>query len=153
VVHSFSEIEREFIERVHKMVWCSVATLDTQDRPRSRIMHTMWESSTGWAVSRRHVLKAKHVAHSPFVSLAYISDLTRPVYADCTAQWEDEAAEKSRVWNLFAEAQPPLGFDPASIFKSVDNPDYGLLRFTPWRIELADISGGLNQPKVWRRKS
>jgi general stress protein 26 len=155
VSYSFSEIEQEFIDRVHKMVWCNVASLDTHNRPRSRIMHTIWESATyractGWAVSRRHALKSKHLAHSPYVSLAYISDLTRPVYADCTAEWEDKPDEKKRIWDLFASAPPPLGFDPALIFKSVDNPDYGLLKFTPWRIELADISSGLNQRKIWR---
>lgn len=152
MVSSFSEIEQEFTERVHRMVWCSVATLDTNDRPRSRIMHTIWEGLTGWAVSRRHALKAKHLAHSAYVSLAYISDLTRPVYADCTAEWVDDPAEKKRIWNLFASAAPPLGFDPGIIFKSGhDDPDYGLLRFSPWRIELADISSGLNIPKMWRK--
>jgi hypothetical protein len=34
-VSSFSEIEAEFIELVHAMVWCSMATLDTKSRPRS----------------------------------------------------------------------------------------------------------------------
>ena len=155
---SFSEIQEEFIGRVHKMVWCSVATLDTQNRPRSRIMHTMWESSTchdctGWALSRRHALKAKHLAHSSYVSLAYISDLTTPVYVDCNAEWEDTSSEKKRIWNLFASAPPPLGFDPATIFKTADNPEYGLLKFTPWRIELADINSGLNQPKVWKKSN
>jgi hypothetical protein len=33
-VPSFTDIEAEFTERVHRMVWCNVATIDTLDRPR-----------------------------------------------------------------------------------------------------------------------
>ena len=79
IVSSFAEIEKEFIERVHKMVWCSLATLDTRNRVRSRILHPIWEGATGWAGSRRHSLKANHLAHNPYVSLEYISEPSRPV--------------------------------------------------------------------------
>ncbi|MFN8452110.1 MAG: hypothetical protein U0521_26830 [Anaerolineae bacterium] len=47
-VTDFSEIEGEFIRRVHTMVWCSVASVDSQGRPRSRILHPIWEGATGW---------------------------------------------------------------------------------------------------------
>ena len=44
-VTNFAEIEAEFIERVHTMVWCSAATVDRQGRPRSRILHPIWEGA------------------------------------------------------------------------------------------------------------
>jgi hypothetical protein len=44
----FSEIEDEFIRRVHTMIWCNVATVDRLQRPRSRILHLIWEGETGW---------------------------------------------------------------------------------------------------------
>jgi general stress protein 26 len=138
---SFAEIADEFIERVHRMVWCNVATLDLQNRPRSRLLHTIWEGSTGWTATRRHSHKAKHLRRSPYVSLAYIADVVRPVYADCVAEWADDPAEKRRVWDLFARTPPPLGYDPTPIFKSPDDPDFGVLRLTPWRIQLGDASG------------
>jgi len=47
-VSSFTEIEAEFTERVQRIVWCNVATIDTLDRPRSRILHPLWEGATGW---------------------------------------------------------------------------------------------------------
>ena len=53
-VSSFAEIETEFIERVHHMVWCNVATIDTLDRPRSRILHPLWEGTVGWITTRRN---------------------------------------------------------------------------------------------------
>ena len=147
-VSAFSEIEQEFIARVHTMVWCSMATLDTRNRLRSRILHPIWEGQTGWASARPHSLKAKHIAHNPYVSLAYIADISKPVYADCKAEWVSDAAAKQHVWNLFATTAPPAGFDLAKIFKSVDDPEFGLLKFTPWRIDLFDISNSENR-RVW----
>ena len=145
---SFAEIETEFIQRVHTMVWCSMATLDTRNRLRSRILHPIWESSVGWATARPHSLKARHLAHNPYVSLAYIADIAKPVYADCKAEWVDDPATKRHVWDLFKTTDPPAGFDLANIFKSVDDPGFGLLKFTPWRIELFDLTNIANR-RVW----
>jgi hypothetical protein len=147
-VSSFFEIEAEFIQRVHTMVWCSVATADTKDRIRSRILHPIWEGSTGWAGSRRNSLKARHIARNPYVSLAYVSDIAKPAYADCLAEWEDGLAAKQRVWNLFLSAPPPLGFDYANIFKSPEDPEFGVLKLIPWRIELFDIAA-VDRQRVW----
>jgi len=145
---SFAEIEEEFIARVHAMVWCSMATLDTRDRPRSRILHPIWEGSIGWASSRPHSLKAKHLAHNSYVSLAYIADIAKPVYADCKAEFVEDAAARQHVWDLFKTTAPPAGFDLANIFKSVDDPEFGVIKFIPWRIELFDIANPGNR-KVW----
>jgi general stress protein 26 len=147
-IASFAELEKEFIERVNKMVWCNVATLDTQNRLRSRVLHPIWEGQTGWIGTRRHSLKEKHLAHHPYVSLAYIADLVKPVYVDCTAEWDDSPASKQHVWDMFLAAPPPLGYDPAPIFHSVEHPDFGLLKLTPWRVELADATG---ESLVWKR--
>lgn len=147
-VTSFAEIETEFIRRVHTWVWCNLATLDSHNRPRSRIVHPIWEGATGWIGTRRHSPKAKHLAHSPYVSLAYIADLAKPVYINCIAEWADDLADKQHVWDMFLAAPPPLGYDPAPIFQSVDNPNFGLLKLTPWRVELADMP---NHIQVWQQ--
>jgi len=145
---SFAEIETEFIQRAHAMVWCSMATVDTRNRLRSRILHPIWEGAVGWASSRPHSLKAKHLAHNPYVSLAYIADIAKPVYADCKAEWVEGAAARQHVWELFKTTAPPAGFDLAKIFKSVDDPEFGVLKFTPWRIELYDVTNIANR-RVW----
>ncbi|MBC7871206.1 MAG: pyridoxamine 5'-phosphate oxidase family protein [Chitinophagaceae bacterium] len=138
-ISHFSEIETEFIRRVHTMVWCSAATIDNQQRPRSRILHPIWEGPVGWIGTNRNSYKSRHLAQNPHVSLAYIADLTKPVYADCVAEWVDDLAEKQRIWNLFKDAPPPLGYDPASIFFSPDHENFGLLKLTPWRIDLVSF--------------
>lgn len=147
-VVSFSEIEEEFIARVHTMVWCSMATLDTRNRLRSRILHPIWEGAIGWASARPHSLKAKHIAHNPYVSLAYITDIAKPVYADCKAEWVEGATARQHVWDLFKTTAPPAGVDLGNIFKSLDDPEFGVLKFEPWRIELFDISNSENR-KIW----
>lgn len=148
----FSAIADEFLALVHAQVWCSVATMDAQNRPRSRVLHPLWENhsagTTGWIATGRASLKAKHLAHNPQVSLCYMKDPLKPVYVDCHAEWADDPAEKQRLWTLFGSTPPPLGYDLAPFFGSVDSPGYGLLKLTPWRIELADLFG---TPRVWRR--
>jgi len=150
-VSSFSEIESDFVERAHRAVWCSVSTLDTRNRVRSRLLHPIWEGETGWVGTQRHSLKAKHLDHNPHVSLAYIADVTSPVYADCTAEWQDDLATRQRIWDMFKSAPPPLGYDPALFFGSVDGHDFGVLKFTPWRIELVDIGNKADPRRIWRR--
>ena len=147
-IPSFAEIETEFIGRVHTMVWCSMATLDTRNRLRSRILHPIWEGAIGWASARPHSLKAKHIAHCSYVSLAYIADIARPVYVDCTAEWETNPDTKQHVWDIFKNTPSPAGFDLANIFKDLNDPEFGVLKFTPWRIELFDIADASNR-KVW----
>lgn len=151
-VANFSDIEHEFIQRVHSMVWCSVATVDQQQRPRSRVLHPIWEGATGWIGTHRSSYKARHLAHNPHMSLAYITDLFKPVYADCTAQWVEDLSEKRRIWDLFLNAPPPLGYDPADTFISPDHPDFGLLKLTPWRIDLVTFpSPSMDEgTQVWR---
>lgn len=63
-VRSFSEIEAEFLERVYRMIWCNVATVDGRGRPRSRLLHPIWEGMTGWIATHRHSHKSRHLAHN-----------------------------------------------------------------------------------------
>ena len=151
-VTSFAEIEDEFIRRVHTMVWCNMATVDGKQRPRSRIVHPLWEGQTGWIGTHRTSYKQKHLLANPYVSLAYITDAMNPVYADCTAEWVDDVGEKERIWSLFLHAPPPLGYDPAPTFGSFDHPDFGLLKLTPWRIALVSFPAPSHElgQRTWR---
>jgi general stress protein 26 len=147
-VATFDEIEGEFLARVARVVWCSLATVDRRDRVRSRVVHPIWEGPTGWVASRRDSPKAAHLAHRPSVSVAYVAEVATPFYADCTAAWEDDQATRRRVWELFASTAPPLGYDPGPIFGQPDSPEFGLLRLTPWRVQLDDLP---TRRRVWRR--
>src|SRR5689334_10317308 len=102
-VTDLAEIEQEFLRRANKTVWCCVATVDAKGRPRSRIMHPIWEGFTGWAMTRRATPKSKHLDKTPYVSVAYIADVAKAVYIDCKAEWVNDLAERQRVWDLTAK--------------------------------------------------
>jgi len=156
-VDSFSEIQEEFLQRISQAVYCSMATVDRKNRPRSRVIHPVWEGSTAWIISWPETLKSRHLAHNPYVSLAYIChDVYRPVYVDCTAAWVQDREEKRRVWAYYQSVPPSLGFDPEPHYGSVDHPKFGLLKLTPWRVELFDLGRdegtgeSISQSRVWR---
>ncbi len=67
----FSDLEAKFKEITTRIVWCTVATVDTAGRPRARILHPVWDGSTGWIATGRQSHKAKHIANTPYVSLTY----------------------------------------------------------------------------------
>lgn len=149
-VATFDEIEREFIERVHSVVWCVAATVDTRGRPRTRILHPYWEGNTGWVTTRHNSPKIKHIAGNLHVSLAYAAEIFRPVYVECCAEWVGDLDERRRIWNTLRHAPPPMGFEPAETWGDIEDPDNGLLRLTPWRIEVNDYTAQPPQTKVWQ---
>jgi general stress protein 26 len=152
-VKSFSEIEGEFQERVKRIVWCTVATVDRKGRPRTRILHPIWEGTTGWIATGRETLKTKHLAANPYVSCSYWDQQHQQIYVDAMAEWVDDKAEKDRIWDLYKSTPPPLGYDPGMIWQGgKEDPTYGLLKLTPWRIELwglQDLMTG-KEHQVWR---
>jgi general stress protein 26 len=146
-VQRFEEIQKEFMARAQKSIYCNVATVDTKGRPRSRIMHLIWDGPIGWVITWPETHKAKHLANNPHVSIAYIGEPLKPVYVECTAAWVTDRSEKQRIWELHKTIPPPLGFDPGPAYGSIDHKYYGLLRFTPWRVELAELH---KESLIWR---
>ena len=140
-VSKFEELQDEFMRRVAQAVYCSMATIDLKNRLRSRIMHPIWDGPIGWAISWPQSGKAKHLDANPSASLAYIYDRDKPVYVDCTAEWVSADSEKQRIWELYKSTPPPLGFDPEPHYGDIHHKYYGLLKFTPWRIELGSLDG------------
>jgi general stress protein 26 len=153
VANHFDEIAATFDERVRRIVWCTVTTVDTRGRPFSRILHPVWEGATGWIATGRKTLKAKHLAGNPMVALSYWDAQHDTVIAQCRAEWCDDAATKRRIWDLLASTPPPVGYDPSLFFKEgKDSPEYGVLKLTPTRVELwagQDMMMG-SPPTVWR---
>jgi general stress protein 26 len=152
-VASFADIEAEFTKRISRIIWCTVTTVDGSDRPRGRLLHPIWEGSTGWIATVRTSFKAKHLEHNPYVSLAYWDPQHEQVYADCRAEWVEDMDEKARLWELFKSTPEPLGYDLGLFWAGgVEDPSYGLLKLDPWRIELwsmGDMMKG-QPPRVWR---
>jgi general stress protein 26 len=146
-VSAFEQLQDEFMARVSQAVYCVMATIDRQNRPRTRIMHPIWEGSIGWVISWPESHKATHLAHNPAVSLAYVADTRKPVYVEGVAAWVEGDADKQRIWDLHKSTPPPLGFDPQPHYGSIDHPYYGVLCLTPRRIELGGLYG---EPIIWR---
>lgn len=152
---AFAEIEHEFLDRIKNTVWCTFATVDRKGRPRSRILHPIWEGPIGWILTGRNTLKAKHIANNPYVSLTYWDQSHKQVYADCRADWVNDIPTRQHVWDLFKNTPPPLGYDPSLFFPGSDHPETGLLKLTPWRIELFSIErlAKGEGPLIWRPES
>ena len=147
-IENFSVIEQEFHERVRKIVWCSMATVDRKNRPRSRIMHPMWEGCQGWVGTNRHSHKEKHLKANPHVSLCYWDPDHKQVYADCKAAWVDDSETRNRIWELYKSTPEPYGYDLGNIWSGPDDDEFGLMSLTPWRIELYSIHDPTNN-QVW----
>ena len=149
---TFEEIRPEFERRVNRIVWCTTATVDRKGRPRSRILHPIWEGPVGWIATGRQSRKARDLAHSPYVSLSYWTPEHEQIYAECRAEWEDRIEEKRRLWDFFKNTPAPMGYDPGLFWKDPTDPGCGFLRLTPWRIELSALSDLFSgtPPKVWR---
>ena len=153
-VGSFAEIEPDFLERVARIVWATVTTIDGEGRPFSRILHPIWEGQTGWIATGRQTLKTRHLAANRAVAVAYWDQSHDTIMAQCRAEWCDNAPAKQRIWDLFKNAPPPLGYDPGLFFPGgAADPRFGVLKLTPWRIDLwslAELAQG-KQPRTWIR--
>ena len=88
------------------------------------------------------------------MSLAYITDINKPVYVDCVAEWIEDLDQKQRIWDLFKNTPPPLGYDPAPDFVSPGYEKFGLLKLTPWRIALVSFPAPSHEEgqRIWRRR-
>jgi hypothetical protein len=157
-VSKFAEIEEEFAARVSHIVWCTAVTVDRKGRPRSRILHPIWEGPVGWIATGRDSFKARHLESNPYVSLTYWTPEHKQIYAECKAEWDDSPDQKRRIWELYKSTPPPLGYDPAIIPDWKDGPEspsFGVLKLSPWRIELSSIFDMMagKPPQVWRPKA
>ena len=154
----FSELQDDFLRITADVVWCTVATVDTQGRPRTRILHPYWEvvdgRPVGWVGTSQSPLKTRHLAENPYVSCSYWSPKHETAYADCRAEWAP--SENERVWQLFLDAEPPLGYDPATMPPFKDGPlggGFQALRLDPWRVMVLPaeaMASGQWYDRVWR---
>ncbi len=134
-----TEIAPAFVEMAHRIVWCTVATVTADGRPRTRILHPIWEwdgaDLTGWIATSPQSPKAADLAANPVVSLTYWSPGHDTCGADCGVEWDGDRAEG---WRRFAEGPAPVGYDPSIIppWTSPEAEAFGILRLTPHRLRV-----------------
>lgn len=155
---AFSDLQEDFLRLTTEIGWCSTATIDHKDRPRSRVMHVSWEVAdgrpVGWVCSARTPVKTAHLARNPYVSCSYWSPDHDAVFADCAASWADDAGVKQRRWDIVAAEALARGFDPYAQWPGgVDDPGFHVLRLDPWRVQvtLQDLEHGktIGSSRVW----
>lgn len=149
-------LEPEFSERVRETIWCTMATIDRRGRPRSRIVHPIWETplrddAEGFVRSPRDWFKGKHLAANPHVSLTDWHPKLGPLYVNCRADWVADRDEKTLAWDLFRSTPRMYGYDPDTFWSGgPTDPRNGVLRLKPWRAEIAARPGDAAGPnKVW----
>ena len=152
-VASFADIADEFQRRWQRTIWAIMATVGPRGRLQSRLVHPLWEGSTGWLTTGATSLKARHLKSNPFTSLTYWDQTNEQVHIECRAEFVQRPEEKQRVWNLFKDTPFPLGYDPALFFKEgAEGASVGIVRLVPWRVELwslAELMAG-TPSRVWK---
>jgi general stress protein 26 len=159
---TFADIQQDFLRFTAEIVYCTVTTVDPRGRPRSRVMHPIFEvvqeQPMGWAITNRSPVKTRHLAANPHVSCAYWSPAHNAVYVDCVANWVDDMAGKQYVWDLFRSTPAPLGWGDLSAYQpeGIGHPLFEPLRLSPWRIQVLraeQMIGGDFHPRTWLRPS
>lgn len=154
-----AEIAPRFVEMAHRIVWCTVATVDGQGRPRSRILHPIWdwdgERLTGWVATGPTATKRAHLAASPFVSCNYWNPEQDTCTAECGASWATDDATRAELWDRYVTAPPPVGYDPGIIpgWDGPDSPGFAALRLEPWRLRVmpgSSLFDGSYAAEVWQ---
>ena len=157
-----AEVVPEFLAIAHRIVWCSVASVGPSGRPRSRVLHPYWEwdctTLVGWTATMPTPLKRTHLSYNPYVSCSYWAPTHDAAVAECRSELVMDDAVRTRVWNLFKSAPPPLGYDPGGInvpgWDSPTSPAFAVLRLEPWRLKALPanvfMKGGSGGALVWR---
>ena len=154
------EVAPAFVTMAHRIVWASVATTDTRGRPRTRILHPIWEwdgvSLVGWVATGPTAVKLAHLEHSPHVSVSYWGASQDTCSSECSATWAFDEFTCTRIWELFKHAPDPLGYDPAIIpgWDSPASESFAVLKLEPWRLRVFPGSlllSGEGDVLSWRR--
>lgn len=140
---AYRETADAFMTMAHQIVWCTVATVDPDDRPRTRVLHPYWEWEgdrlVGWIATGPTALKQAALARSPHVSATYWTPSHDTCTVDAAATWHFDDVTCERVWNTLVNLPAPVGYDPAIIPPWADGPTspaFAALRLDPYRLRV-----------------
>ncbi len=126
---SLEQIAPAFIEMAHSIVWASAATVDANGRPRSRVLHPIWEwdgtDLFGWVATVPSPVKKAHLAVHPQMSLNYWTTSHDTCSAECLVEWYLDDETRTAVWSRFANGPEPVGYDPRIIPEWIGRADFG----------------------------
>lgn len=155
----FTQLEADFLRFTTEIVYCTVTTVDPSGRPRSRVLHPVFQVvgglPEGWAVTDRTPVKSAHLATNPHVACFYWSPAQNTVAIDCLATWVDDDVVRQRVWDIFAAPEPP-GWGDMSGYgdEGIHHPRFHVLRLEPYRVQILraeQLAAGDLTARTWRR--
>ena len=117
----------EFVEMAHRIVWCSTATVDGRGRPRSRILHPVWDwdgtQLTGWIATSPTPIKRAHLEAHPYASLTYWAPNHDTCTAECGAELVYDDDTRIQVWERFVSAPEPVYTGSATLQSFESGPE------------------------------
>ncbi|MCP9274247.1 pyridoxamine 5'-phosphate oxidase family protein [Mycolicibacterium arenosum] len=159
---SLDRIAPAFVDMAHSIVWASVTTVDRDGKPRSRILHPIWEwdgvDLVGWVATVPTPVKRAHLDANPEVAVSYWTTNQDTCSAECTAQWYTDDDTRKAVWDKFANGPEPVGYDPYIIPMWADGPtseQFAALRLTPYRLRVMAgtvMTKGEGAPLTWHHE-
>jgi hypothetical protein len=147
-----------FVEMAHRIVWACVATVDARQRPRSRVLHPIWEwdggSLVGWVGTGPTPVKRADLGAHPFASVSYWAPTHDTCSAECGAELILDDDVRTRVWNLLKNAPAPVGYDPAivPVWSEPTDDSFAALRLDPYRLRVMPgtvMLQGLGEVLTW----
>ncbi len=136
------QIAPAFVDMAHSIVWASVATVDADSKPRTRVLHPIWEwdgtDLFGWVATVPSPVKQQHLAVHPYMSVNYWAPSHDTCSADCLVEWYTDDDTRTTVWDKFVQAPEPLGYNPTIIpgWDSPTSPAFAVLRLAPYRLRV-----------------
>ena len=136
-MNTLEVIAPQFVEIAHRIVWATAATVDEAGLPATRILHPVWEwdgiNLHGWIATSPHSPKARDLERTPCLSITYWDSGHETCTARCRTAWLVSSDERRALWERFANAAPPLGYDPSIVpaWQLPDAPAFGALALTP----------------------
>ena len=158
-MNNLTKVAPAFVEMAHSIVWCSAATVDKKGRPRSRVLHPIWEwdgaKLQGWIATGPTPIKRAHLNASPYISLNYWAQSHDTCVAECRATWAFDEETRTMVWNLLANTPEPVGYNPTIIpgWDSPTSETFAVLRLEPWRLRVfpgSVLMGQDGEVLTWR---
>ena len=120
-----------------------VATVDGGCRPRTRILHPIWqwdgELLVGWIATGPTPVKRQHLDANPDVSVSYWDPTQDTASAECLATWHFDDDTRSWLWDHFKHAPGAVEYDPAIVAAwaaGPTSPAFAALRLDPWRLRV-----------------
>lgn len=159
-MHDLADVAPAFVSMAHRIVWATVATTAPDGRPRTRILHPIWEwdgtELVGWIATGPTPVKTAALTAHPYVSLTYWDPSQDTCTAEADTTWHTDDDTCRRIWDLFANAPAPVGYDPAIIPPWADGPTspaFAALELRPTRLRVFPgtlLLGGEGTLLTWR---